>query len=46
MPYLQLDVNGRYPVDQKKALAQKLCDSYAAMMKVDTGFLNQERHCP
>ncbi|MFC5523830.1 tautomerase family protein [Polaromonas jejuensis] len=35
MPYLQLDVNGRYPVDQKKALARKLCNSYAALMKVD-----------
>ncbi len=35
MPYLQLDVNGHYPPDQKKALARKLCDSYAAMMKVD-----------
>lgn len=35
MPYLQLDVNGRYPADQKKALARKLCDSYAALMKVD-----------
>jgi phenylpyruvate tautomerase PptA (4-oxalocrotonate tautomerase family) len=35
MPYLQLDVNGRYTVDQKKALAQKLCDSYARLMKVD-----------
>lgn len=35
MPYLQLDVNGRFSVDQKKALARKLCDSYAVMMKVD-----------
>lgn len=35
MPYLQLDVNGRYPADQKKALARKLCESYVALMKVD-----------
>ncbi|MGH6628088.1 MAG: tautomerase family protein [Burkholderiaceae bacterium] len=35
MPYLQLDVNARYPVADKKALAQKLCESYAGMMKVD-----------
>lgn len=35
MPYLQLDVNGPYPAEQKKALAHKLCESYAAMMKVD-----------
>ena len=35
MPYLQLDVNGRYSVDEKKRLARKLCETYSRMMKVD-----------
>jgi phenylpyruvate tautomerase PptA (4-oxalocrotonate tautomerase family) len=35
MPYLQLDVNDRYPADQKRRLAAKLCTTYASMMSVD-----------
>jgi len=35
MPYLQLDVNGHYPVADKKRLAAKLCETYAQMMSVD-----------
>ena len=35
MPYLQLDVNGRYGTDVKKLLAQKLCETYEEMMQVD-----------
>lgn len=35
MPYLQLDVNGHYPVDTKKRLAHALCITYASMMSVD-----------
>jgi phenylpyruvate tautomerase PptA (4-oxalocrotonate tautomerase family) len=35
MPYLQLDVTGTYPVEAKKALAQKMASTYADMMKVD-----------
>lgn len=35
MPYLQLDVNDTYPVDAKKALAQKMASTYADMMTVD-----------
>ena len=35
MPYLQLDVNGRFGTDLKKLLAQKLCETYAEMMQVD-----------
>ena len=35
MPYLQLDVNGTFPATQKKALAAKMRDDYAALMKVD-----------
>lgn len=35
MPYLQLDVNGHFSVEQKKALAKKLCETYADMMTVD-----------
>jgi phenylpyruvate tautomerase PptA (4-oxalocrotonate tautomerase family) len=35
MPYLQLDVNGRYPVEDKKRLAGKLCETYANLMSVD-----------
>jgi phenylpyruvate tautomerase PptA (4-oxalocrotonate tautomerase family) len=35
MPYLQLDVNGRYPVEDKKRLAAQLCQTYANLMSVD-----------
>ena len=35
MPYLQLDVNGRYPVEEKQRLARKLCETYSSMMTVD-----------
>ena len=36
MPYLQLDVNGHYPVEVKQRLAGKLSATYADMMSVDT----------
>src|SRR6266852_3734268 len=35
MPYLQLDVNDRYPTEDKKRLAARLCDTYSRMMSVD-----------
>jgi phenylpyruvate tautomerase PptA (4-oxalocrotonate tautomerase family) len=35
MPYLQLDVNGTFPAERKRALAQRIADDYAAMMTVD-----------
>lgn len=35
MPYLQLDVNERYPVEVKQRLAAKMCATYAEMMSVD-----------
>ncbi len=35
MPYLQLDVNGHYPAEQKQRLAKQLCVTYAEMMSVD-----------
>ncbi|TDG02432.1 tautomerase [Paraburkholderia guartelaensis] len=35
MPYLQLDVNDHYSVEQKKLLAAKMCDTYARLMSVD-----------
>jgi len=35
MPYLQLDVNGHYPVEVKQRLAEKLSATYAGMMTVD-----------
>lgn len=35
MPYLQLDVNGRHPVADKKRLARQLAETYARMMSVD-----------
>ena len=35
MPYLQLDVNGRHPVDDKQRLARRLAEDYAATMSVD-----------
>jgi phenylpyruvate tautomerase PptA (4-oxalocrotonate tautomerase family) len=33
MPYLQLDVPKHYPVEVKRALAQRLGDSYARIMQ-------------
>ncbi len=35
MPYLQLEVNGHYPVADKKRLAAKISATYAQMMSVD-----------
>jgi phenylpyruvate tautomerase PptA (4-oxalocrotonate tautomerase family) len=35
MPYLQLDVNGTFPVEQKQRLAKRLSENYADMMTVD-----------
>jgi phenylpyruvate tautomerase PptA (4-oxalocrotonate tautomerase family) len=35
MPYLQLDVNGRHPVADKKRLAKQLSETYARLMSVD-----------
>jgi phenylpyruvate tautomerase PptA (4-oxalocrotonate tautomerase family) len=35
MPYLQLDVNGRHPVADKKRLAKQLSETYAHLMSVD-----------
>jgi len=35
MPYLQLDVNGRYPAADKRRLAAKMSGTYARMMSVD-----------
>jgi phenylpyruvate tautomerase PptA (4-oxalocrotonate tautomerase family) len=35
MPYLQLDVNGRFAVEDKKRLADRLCETYAGLMTVD-----------
>lgn len=35
MPYLQLDVNGRHSVDDKRKLAAALSATYADMMSVD-----------
>jgi phenylpyruvate tautomerase PptA (4-oxalocrotonate tautomerase family) len=35
MPYLQLDLNGHYPVATKQKLAGKLSATYARMMSVD-----------
>ncbi|MFJ5295459.1 hypothetical protein ACIQAL_02825 [Pseudomonas sp. NPDC088368] len=35
MPYLQLDVNGTFPVEKKKQLAHEMCKTYSAMMTVD-----------
>lgn len=35
MPYLQLDVNSTYSVDDKKRLARQMSDRYADMMSVD-----------
>lgn len=35
MPYLQLDVNGHYPIEQKKLLAAKFSETYSRLMSVD-----------
>jgi phenylpyruvate tautomerase PptA (4-oxalocrotonate tautomerase family) len=35
MPYLQLDVNDHYSVEQKKRLATRMSETYALMMSVD-----------
>lgn len=35
MPYLQLDTNGHYAVEQKQRLAASLSETYARMMSVD-----------
>ena len=35
MPYLQLDVNGRFESDDKRRLAKRMAEDYAAMMSVD-----------
>jgi phenylpyruvate tautomerase PptA (4-oxalocrotonate tautomerase family) len=35
MPYLQLDVNERYTVADKRLLAAKMSETYARMMSVD-----------
>ncbi|WP_345816906.1 tautomerase (plasmid) [Paraburkholderia sp. PREW-6R] len=35
MPYLQLDVNDHYPVEDKQRLALKMSETYARMMSVD-----------
>lgn len=35
MPYLQLDVNGRHAVADKKRLARQLSETYARLMTVD-----------
>jgi phenylpyruvate tautomerase PptA (4-oxalocrotonate tautomerase family) len=35
MPYLQLDVNGHFPVKDKQRLAARMCETYAQMMQVD-----------
>ncbi len=35
MPYLQLDVNGHYPAEDKKRLAAQLCQTYSSLMSVD-----------
>lgn len=32
---MQLDVNGRYTLENKKRLAQAMCETYARMMSVD-----------
>ncbi len=35
MPYLQLDTPYRFTTEQKRRLARKMSETYAAMMKVD-----------
>lgn len=35
MPYLQLDLNGHYPRDDKRRLAKAMSETYARMMSVD-----------
>ena len=33
MPYLQLDVSNRYPIEVKRALARRLGDEFARIMQ-------------
>jgi phenylpyruvate tautomerase PptA (4-oxalocrotonate tautomerase family) len=35
MPYLQLDVNGHYSLEDKERLVRALCETYSDMMSVD-----------
>lgn len=35
MPYLQLDVNGHYPVEVKQRLVSKLSETYSSLMDMD-----------
>lgn len=35
MPYLQLDLNGHFPADDKRRLAGRLCKTYARVMSAD-----------
>ncbi len=35
MPYLQLDVNGHYSVEDKKRLVRKMSETYSSMMNMD-----------
>lgn len=35
MPYLQLDLNGRYSPEEKKRLAVAMCETYSRIMSVD-----------
>jgi len=35
MPYLQLDVNGHYPAEDRRRLAQRLCETYARLMDLE-----------
>ena len=35
MPYLQLDLNGHYPLADKNLLAAKMSETYSKMMSVD-----------
>jgi phenylpyruvate tautomerase PptA (4-oxalocrotonate tautomerase family) len=37
MPCLQLDVNGHYPVEEKKRLVRKLSETYSGMLAVEVG---------
>jgi len=35
LPYLQLDLNGRFGAEDKKRLAAAMCETYSRMMSVD-----------
>ena len=35
MPYLQLDVNGHYSIEEKQRLAAAMSETYAKLMEVD-----------